>query len=417
MSKLSPLDDVRPLAPPTATGDLPAGTTVAVVGEHGLLVDHARSAGAVVHVLPWHDGGTALAPSAIAAEVAALDAVLVCIGADVPLDLAFDVAGAVDRDHPAISVALVASPDADTWREALRAGVRDVIEPARLDLDLPAAIRRAGERTERVRELAGAGDATTSTRGRVIVVISPKGGSGKTMISSNLAVSIAGHGDAPVALVDLDVQFGDSASALGRGGERSIEQLVAAGPIDPTALKVHLTPHEPSGAFVLCGPVSPEGGDEVTPDHAARIIDLLATDFGYVVVDTPAGIDERTLVALERATDIVFVTSTDVSSIRSLGKELALLRRLGLLAAEHHFVLNRADAKVGVDVADVEAALGMTAHTAVPSSRAVPLSMNQGKPVVLDAPSSSAARALTGLAGRITGHDGQGRRGLLNWRR
>lgn len=417
MSAPTPLEPPRIPVELTGSATPPAGTAVALVGEHDLLVDHARSAGAVVHVRPWSHGGEPLTFTAIADELADLDVALVCIGEDVPFELALDLAAVVDRDHPATSVALVATPDGDVWRDAIRAGVRDVIEPGRVDLDLPGAIRRAAERTERVRELATVADVSTPTTGRVIVVVSPKGGSGKTMVSSNLAVSLANGGDAPVALVDLDVQFGDSASALGLAAERTIEQLVGAGSVDSTALKVHLTPHEPSGAFVLCGAISPEGGDVVTPEHAAHIVDLLAADFGFVVVDTPAGLDERTLVALERATDIVFVTSTDVSSIRSMAKEIALLRRLGLLQADSRFVLNRADAKVGVDIADVEAALGMTTDATVPSSRAVPLSMNQGRPIVLESPNSTAGRALSGLADRIAGRDDQQRRTLLPWRK
>lgn len=417
MSAPAPLNDARVSADSAGTEASLAGTAVVVVGEHEMIADHARSTGANIHHQAWCHDGEPLPMATIAAVLDAPGVALVCISDDVPLDVALDLAALADRDHPDISVALVASPDRDVWRDAIRAGVRDVIEPARVDLDLPVAIRRAAERTERVRELATVSTTTTPTTGRVVVVVSPKGGSGKTMVSSNIAVALAGGGEEPVALVDLDVQFGDSASALGLSGERSIDQLIAAGPVDSTALKVHLSPHEPSGTFVLCGPTSPEGGDEITPEHTARVVDLLAADFGFVVVDTPAGLDERTLVALEQATDIVFVTSTDVSSIRSMAKEVALLRRLGLLDAEQHFVLNRADAKVGVDIADVEAALGMTTDATVPSSRAVPLSMNQGRPIVLDAPTTPAARALSGLADRIAGREDRGRRGVLPWRR
>lgn len=417
MSAAAPLDDPQVSADSAGPEASLAGTTVVVIGDHESLAEYARSTGADVHVQAGCHDGVPLPVATIAAELADRDVALVCVGDDIPLDVALDLAVVVDRDHPDISVALVASPDDDVWRKAIRAGVRDVIEPARVDLDLPVAIRRAAERTERVRELATSSQTATPTTGRVIVVVSPKGGTGKTMVSSNIAVALARGGEEPVALVDLDVQFGDSASALGLSGERSIDQLIAAGPVDSTALKVHLSPHEPSGAFVLCGPSTPEGGDEVTPEHAARVVDLLAADFGFVVVDTPAGLDERTLIALERATDIVFVTSPDVSSIRSMAKEVALLRRLGLFHAEHHFVLNRADAKVGVDIADVEAALGMTTDATVPSTRAVPLSMNQGRPIVLDAPTAPAARALSGLADRIAGREERGRRGLLPWRR
>ena len=352
-------------------------------------------------------------------ELAAAGASVVCVGADVPLPIAFGVAAIVDRDHPEMSVVLVASPDEDVWREALRAGVRDVIEPGR---DRPRADRRhrAGGRADGPGPRAAAAAPPmpeAPTTGRVIVVLSPKGGSGKTMVTSNLAAALAQTDDASVALVDLDVQFGDSATALGLTPERSIGQLATMPAIDSTTLKVFLTHHEASGAFVLCGSDSPEEGDAVTAEHARRIVELLADDFAYVVVDTPAGLDERTLTVLEQATDVVCVTSTDVSSIRSMGKEIGVLSRLGLLSARRHFVLNRADARVGIEIADVEAALGMETDAAVPSSRAVPLSMNQGRPIVIDSPSSPVARELVKVADRIAGRDDNGRRGLLPWRR
>jgi pilus assembly protein CpaE len=91
----------------------------------------------------------------------------------------------------------------------------------------------------------------------------------------------------------------------------------------------------------------------------------------------------------------------DVSSIRNLGKEIYALDRVGLLPSSRHFVLNRADARVGIDVADVRAALGMDVDASVPSSRTVPLSMNQGSPIVVDDPSSPGARELMKLAARF----------------
>ena len=196
-------------------------------------------------------------------------------------------------------------------------------------------------------------------------MLSPKGGSGKTMVASNLAAALARAVDGSVALVDLDVQFGDAAYALGLVPEHTIGQLAAAPTLDATTLKVFLTRHEPSGAYVLCGAESPEEGETVTDELAARIVELLARDVAYVVVDTPAGLDERTLAVLELATDVVLVSSLDVSSIRNLGKEIDALERVGLLPESRHFVLNRADARVGIEPADVEAALGMKIDAAV----------------------------------------------------
>ncbi len=335
--------------PRSKTSSQADATTVAVLGGGRFLAEQAAAAIGPddrLHVQAWRDGDDRLDAEQIVLQLSAVGASVVCAGADVPLEVALDVAAIVDRDHPEMNVILVASPDDSVWRHALRAGVRDVIEPARIDLELEDAIRRAVERTARARQHASAPapampDAPPT--GRVIVVLSPKGGSGKTMVAANLAVALAQTVEASVALVDLDVQFGDSASALGLTPERTIGQLATMPSIDSTTLKVFLTPHEASGAFVLCGSASPEEGDAVTAEHASRIVELLADDFDYLIIDTPAGLDERTLAVLEQATDVVCVTSTDVSSIRSMGKEIGVLGRLGLMSVRRHFVLNRAD--------------------------------------------------------------------------
>ena len=109
-----------------------------------------------LHVQAWRDGDDRLDAEQIVLQLSAVGTSVVCAGADVPLEVALDVAAIVDRDHPEMNVILVASPDDAVWRDALRAGVRDVIEPARIDLELDDAIRRAVERTARARQHATA---------------------------------------------------------------------------------------------------------------------------------------------------------------------------------------------------------------------------------------------------------------------
>jgi pilus assembly protein CpaE len=355
-----------------------------------------------VRVQPWQSGDEPRGALGIVDEITADSVDVLCIADDVPLELAFAVAARIDQAHAHISVLLFAAPWPDVWREALRSGVRDVVDPGKGHAEVAPALERALKRGAHLHELRAAAAAPAAPEtGRVIVVLSAKGGSGKTMVASNLAAALARTARGPVALVDLDAQFGDAASALGLVPEHTIAGLAVVPEIDPTTLKVFLTPHEPSGAFVLCGAASPEEGDTVTDKHAGRVIELLSRDFACVVVDTSAGIDELTLAALDHATDAVLVSTMDVSSIRNLGKEIYALDRVGLLPSSRHFVLNRADARVGIDVADVRAALGMDVDASVPSSRTVPLSMNQGSPIVVDDPSSPGARELMKLAARF----------------
>jgi pilus assembly protein CpaE len=231
----------------------------------------------------------------------------------------------------------------------------------------------------------------------VIVVVSPKGGSGKTALASNLAVTLAQLHPGRVAAVDLDVQFGDLGTALSLQPDHTIAHLARSSVIDATTAKVALTPYEP-GLFVLCGAVSPEEADAITHEHVSTILSLLARDFAYVVVDTPAGLDERTLAALECGTDLLLVSSLDVTSIRSVRKVVDTLDKIGI-TTPRHFVLNRADAKVGLDLSDAATAVGLPVSCTIPSSRSVPLSMNVGTPVVKSEPKSAVAQQFRQLAG------------------
>jgi pilus assembly protein CpaE len=232
--------------------------------------------------------------------------------------------------------------------------------------------------------------------GKVIVVISPKGGSGKTAIASNLSASLAMQFPGRVAALDLDVQFGDMCVSMGLHPEHNLAEVAQSIQVDATTIKLFLTPYDP-GLYVLCGARTPAEADTVTHEHVTRVIALLAQDFDYVVVDTPAGLDDRTLAALESATELLMVSSLDVSSIRSLRKAVEAMDAIGL-TRNRHFVLNRADAKVGINPADAAEAVGWPIECLIPSTREIPLSMNLGTPVVKLEPRSPVAKQMRQLA-------------------
>jgi pilus assembly protein CpaE len=231
---------------------------------------------------------------------------------------------------------------------------------------------------------------------KVIVVISPKGGSGKTAVSSNLAVALAHRYPGRVVAVDLDVQFGDLGTALSLSSEHTLAQLARTSQIDATTVKLFLTPYE-YGLYVLAGAKDPVDADSIRHAHVSEVLPLLAQNFDYVIVDTPAGLDERTLAAIDCATDLLLVSSLDVTSIRSLRKALDALDHMGV-KAERKLVLNRADAKVGLNPSDAEEAIGLSICCSIPSSREIPLSLNLGRPVVISEPKSAVAKQLQQLA-------------------
>ncbi|CAN5475006.1 hypothetical protein BH23ACT3_BH23ACT3_01140 [soil metagenome] len=240
------------------------------------------------------------------------------------------------------------------------------------------------------------GVAHPQRQAKVIVVISPKGGSGKTAVSSNLAAALAQRHPGRVVAVDLDLQFGDLGTALSLTPEHTLAQLARTTQIDATTAKLFLTPYE-NGLYVLAGATDPVDAESISDAHISVVLPLLAQDFDYVIVDTPAGLDERTLAAIECATDLLLVSSLDVTSIRSLRKALDALDTIGV-SAERKFLLNRADAKVGLTPSDAEEAIGLKISCSIPSSREIPLSLNLGRPVTIAEPKTAVAKQLQQLA-------------------
>ena len=319
---------------------------------------------------------------------------VVVIGPGIAVARAVELAEAFDVMHPEVCVVLVAKPTARLWEQALRAGVREIIGDSGDDDEIRNAIERAGAAAAR-RQASNIGEQhDEGPRGRVVTVMSPKGGAGKTMVATNLAVCLAAVAPGRVAILDLDLQFGDVTSALAMGPQSTMADAARTnGKLDSTSLKVFLEPH-PSGLYALAAPHFPAEADEVQSSTVGHVIDIMAGQFDYVVIDTGAGLDEHTLTAADRSDDLVLVCVTDVPSVRGLRKALDALDLLGMTSQRRHLILNRADDRVGLSNHDVEATLGLRIEAAIPTSRSVPISINQGSPIVESDSKSAAAKAL-----------------------
>ncbi|MDQ3640563.1 MAG: AAA family ATPase [Actinomycetota bacterium] len=341
-----------------------------------------------------------------AREVAHTGPGVVVVGPGITGPVGLALAASFDLLFPEICVVLVAKATTKLWEQALRSGVREIIPAGGDDDQVLQALTRARQAALRRQVSPTAAPQPDLPRGRVITVMSPKGGAGKTTVSTNLAAQLAHAAPGRVAIVDLDLQFGDVASALGLGPQSTMADAARAqGKLDSTAIKVFLEPHT-SGLFALVGPHFPAEADDVSADTAGHVVDILAAEFSYVVVDTAAGLDEYALAAAERSDDIVFVCVTDVPSVRGLRKALDALDLLGMTRQRRHLVLNRADDRVGLSSKDIEATLGLPLDASVPTSREVQISINQGEPIVESDPKSPPGRALRDFAARFLDGDG-----------
>ncbi len=218
-----------------------------------------------------------------------------------------------------------------------------------------------------------------------------------------------------MCLIDADLQFGDAAVMLKLVPQHTIADAVASiKRLDAALVRSLLVRHDPSGLLVLPAPTEPAFADQISAEDVIRIIEILRSFCGYVVVDTPAYFTEVVIRLLEECDEIVLVAGMDVPNIKNVKLGLNTLRLLNLPQSKVKLVLNRANSKVKIDVSEVERALGLKADTLVPSDITVPQSINKGVPAVIDAPKSGVARSMEALAALLSESDqaagGRGRR-------
>jgi pilus assembly protein CpaE len=317
------------------------------------------------------------------------------------------------QDRPEVGAILIAPElSTDLFRQALRAGIRDVL-PAPVDTtQLSEAVRRVVETLQTARPApATPYGEPAGELGHVITVFSTKGGAGKSVIAANLAVVLARRSTRPVVLVDADLQFGDVAVMLKLAPQHTIVDAVGSiDRLDASLLQNLLVRHEPSGVFVLPAPLEPAFADQIGAEEMVRIVEMLRTFADYVVVDTPAYFNDVVLGLIEVSDDVLLVAGMDIPNIKNVKIGLQTLRLLNTPMSKLRLVLNRANSKVKLDVGEVERTLQVKADSLIPSDVVVPQSVNKGAPVVLDAPKSGVARAIEQLADLFTKDQSKKRR-------
>lgn len=319
----------------------------------------------------------------------------VVLGPGIPPD---DVPGHIERLGqlvPGTIVLLVAQPTTATLRTALRAGVRDVLAPTFTGRELGEALVAAGYGDEVADD--------EQVPGRTIVVFSAKGGVGTSVLASNMALRLAAHTGAPTVLADMDLTNADQAVLHGLGARFTVQDLADGGVgADAEALEQVLQRVPDTDVRVLAGPVDPAAAESIGEGAVLDVLRRLRQLYGLVVVDTSSAFSDVTLAVLEAADVIVLPVSLDVLSLRSLSVTLQTFERLGIPRARVRVVAMRADAKVALTLDDVARTTGVDIDVAVPSSRAVPRSVNTATPLALDAPRSGVVKAVDVLVALVT---------------
>jgi pilus assembly protein CpaE len=279
-------------------------------------------------------------------------------------------------------------------RRAVRAGARDVLEASDITGLADTCAVLADRAARRVVPALVAPERTS--RGKVITVFSAKGGAGKTTVATNLAATLNDRGAARVCLVDFDLEFGDVAITLRLDPRKTVADMLAWDEFTPDAVPTLLTSAGPRFDCLLA-PVGPGQSEKLPTALTGRLLEHLAENYDYVVVDTPAGFTEHVLAALDASDHLVLITAPELPSLKNLRLTLDMLDLLGYSKDIRSLVVNRADVKAGLTPADLEdvTMTPLTAH--IPSSPDVPASINRGVPLAVDQPDHPLSRALRRL--------------------
>jgi pilus assembly protein CpaE len=307
----------------------------------------------------------------------------------------------IKQKYPDVEAVLVtADYSTELRRQAAEAGFNGVYGIPIDTKDLLMCFKRIG---------AGGGRKVKRiSSGKIITVFSTKGGVGKTVISTNLAVALTEGTKKRAVVVDLDLQFGDVGVMLKLMPKHTLYDLVGLKSVDLGQLQGLLTPFsERVSAFV--GPLQPELADLVTPDIVKPVFGWLRQSFDYVIIDTPPCFNDNVLSILDETDELQLVATLDLPSLKNIKLCLQTLKLLDFPREKMKMVLNRVQRNIGLTIDEVEEVFQEKIAVQIPNDNAIPLAVNKGVPVVLDAPKAPAVKALLKL-GEITAAASPGKR-------
>jgi pilus assembly protein CpaE len=299
--------------------------------------------------------------------------------------------------YPTMAILMMCeNAPADFLISAMRVGVRDVLQLPLVPNSLLEAVARVEQRQ---RPVAG----SERPKGKVIAFIACKGGSGATFLASNVGYILAANENAKVALLDLNLQFGDAAlfvsDQVPANTVSDVSENIAR--LDASLLASSMVPVLPNYGL-LAAPEDPGHASSVRPEHVEVIITMAKANYDYVILDIGRILSATSVQALDKA-DLIFpVLQETLPFIRDSKRLIRTLQTLGYSREKIRPIVNRHAKGGDIMLADVEAALGMKVFTTIPNSyETVSKSVNQGIAIFKLAKHDPVTKALTEMTQRL----------------
>lgn len=321
----------------------------------------------------------------------------------------------IRQRSPHIQVVILSvQGDPNYMRRAMLAGARDFLTKPPMGDDLISAIKRSGEmaHSERAKGakqqmgVAGPGGMSSMmsgfgpvTKGKIIVVYSPKGGTGCTTIATNLAIALNNE-DTRTVLVDGNLQFGDVAIFFNEQGKNTVLDIAPrVDDLEPEIMDEILIKHEASGVRLLAAPPKPEYADKVSSDQFTRVLQFLQQMYAYVVVDTSTILTDVVLGTFDVSDVVLLITTQEIPAIKNARALLDLLQGIGVNKERIVFAMNRYDKRISITPERVSENLKHEISAVVPFDEKIAITaVNRGVPFMLDNKSQPIGRGILSLA-------------------
>ncbi len=241
-----------------------------------------------------------------------------------------------------------------------------------------------------------------ATKGRILPLFSATGGAGTSTVTANLAGCIRELSRKSVAVLDLDLMFGDIGPIFGVEGGFTLSEILMAEEVDEGAV-LELGQKTSSGVDVFQAPARPEDGEFVDAGFVAKVVTVLANHYDYVLCDTTRRLYDITLDLYEMAHTPLLVVTPEITSIRNSARWIDVLKRVGLPMDGLKLIVNRVDSGNETSVKYIRKRLPGEVVATLPQDEAARTSVNVGKLLLETAPTSPLGGALRKAAGALIG--------------
>lgn len=240
--------------------------------------------------------------------------------------------------------------------------------------------------------------------GHLYVVIGARGGVGATTIAVNVSWIMAHEFDQKVAMVDLDLQFGNSALALDLEPGRGLREVLNSPDRMDSLLINSSMSKESDNLSVFNCEESIEEMVEFDTGGAIALVKELRQTYDHIVVDMPRHLIGRHRRLLSTADHIVLVSDLTLAGIRDTTRIMSAIQNLGVAAPIHIVAARVGDGDAQVNRATFERGIRAKVEALIPHDpKTVKLSANRGKAVAAVARNTPLAERLSGLAQLVTG--------------